>query len=333
MLRPLTVCLVALSVLGAGRADLLEGGAGRGGQAPAPSAAATREVAITIDDLPSVSVLGSDFGQAERTTADLVSALSRHQIPAIGFVNERKLAPDGTLEPRRVALLQQWIDAGLELGNHSYSHPDLNTTSLEAYEADVIEGETITRRLMTSAGKSLRYFRHPFLHTGRTPELRRELVAFLTSRGYRVAPVTIDNSDYVFAAAFDRVSATGNTAGAERIAAAYIDYMDGGDRLLRTASRRHRRPRYRADAADSRQRPERRDPRPPRRPRWKRAATASSRSTVRFATPPTNCATPTSGPGGITWLHRWAITAGTPPAVFKGEPAVPEWIDSAAALR
>ena len=38
MLRPLTVCLVALSVLGAGRADLLEGGAGRGGQAPAPSA-------------------------------------------------------------------------------------------------------------------------------------------------------------------------------------------------------------------------------------------------------------------------------------------------------
>ena len=57
MLRPLTVCLVALSVLGAGRADLLEGGAGRGGQAPAPSAAATREIAITIDDLPSVSVV------------------------------------------------------------------------------------------------------------------------------------------------------------------------------------------------------------------------------------------------------------------------------------
>ena len=332
MLRPLTVCLVALSVLGGGRADLLEGGAGRGGQAPAPSAAATREVAITIDDLPSVSVLGSDFGQAERTTADLVSALSRHQIPAIGFVNERKLAPDGTVEPRRVALLQQWIDAGLELGNHSYSHPDLNTTSLEAYEADVVEGETITRRLMTSAGKSLRYFRHPFLHTGRTLELRRELFAFLTSRGYRVAPVTIDNSDYVFAAAFDRVSATGNTAGAERIAAAYIDYMEavtayyeqqavaivGRDiaqtllihanalnaaTLDRLAARLEAR-RYRFVPLDRALR----DP--------------------AYELPDTY-----AGPGGITWLHRWAITAKTPPAVFKGEPGVPEWINSAAALR
>jgi peptidoglycan/xylan/chitin deacetylase (PgdA/CDA1 family) len=327
MLRPLTVCLVALSVLGAGRADRLEGGR----QATA-SAGATREVAITIDDLPSVSVLGSDFGQAERTTADLVSALSRHQIPAIGFVNERKLAPDGTLEPRRVALLQQWVDAGLELGNHSYSHPDLNTTSLEAYEADVVEGETITRRLMTSAGKSLRYFRHPFLHTGRTPELRRELAAFLTSRGYRVAPVTIDNSDYVFAAAFDRVSATGNSAGAERIAAAYIEYMDavtayyeqqavaivGRDiaqtllihanalnaaTLDRLAARLEAR-RYRFVPLD----------------RALRDAAYELRDTY-------------VGPGGISWLHRWAITAGKPPALFRGEPVVPDWINSAAALR
>jgi peptidoglycan/xylan/chitin deacetylase (PgdA/CDA1 family) len=326
------VCLVTLSVLCVGRADLLEGGAGRAGQPPAPSAAATREVAITIDDLPSVSVLGNDFGQAERTTADLVSALSRHQVPAIGFVNERKLAPDGTVEPRRVALLQQWIDAGLELGNHSYSHPDLNTTSLEAYEADVVEGETITRRLMTSAGKSLRYFRHPFLHTGRTPELRRELVAFLTSRGYRVAPVTIDNSDYVFAAAFDRVSATGNTAGAERIAAAYIDYIEAvtayyeqqavaivGRDIAQTLL-------IHANALNA--------------ATFDRLAARLEARRYRFVPldralrdPAYELPDTYAGPGGITWLHRWALTAGTPPSVFKGEPVVPEWINTAAALR
>jgi hypothetical protein len=30
---------------------------------------------------------------------------------------------------------------------------------------------------------------------------------------------------------------------------------------------------------------------------------------------------------GMTWLHRWAITAGKPRAIFTGEPAVPEWIE------
>ena len=33
-----------------------------------------------------------------------------------------------------------------------------------------------------------------------------------------------------------------------------------------------------------------------------------------------------TGPGGITWLHRWAITEGRDPAIFRGEPEVPEWV-------
>lgn len=31
--------------------------------------------------------------------------------------------------------------------------------------------------------------------------------------------------------------------------------------------------------------------------------------------------------GGITWLHRWAITEGLDRAVFRGEPEVPSWVE------
>ena len=33
------------------------------------------------------------------------------------------------------------------------------------------------------------------------------------------------------------------------------------------------------------------------------------------------------GRGGITWLHRWAITEDLDRSVFKGEPELPAWVE------
>ena len=33
-----------------------------------------------------------------------------------------------------------------------------------------------------------------------------------------------------------------------------------------------------------------------------------------------------TGSGGITWLHRWAITRGMAATTFAGEPEVPGWL-------
>ena len=33
-----------------------------------------------------------------------------------------------------------------------------------------------------------------------------------------------------------------------------------------------------------------------------------------------------TGRGGISWLHRWALTAGRRPDFFAGEPATPDWV-------
>ena len=291
-----------------------------------------RLMAITIDDLPTVSVLGDDLGRAERTTRDLVAAISKTGVPAIGFVNERKLETGGTVDSRRVALLQQWIDAGLDLGNHSYSHPDLHLTDIAAFEADVARGEPVTRRLMTEAGRQLRFFRHPFLHTGRTKEIRHRFQAFLKSRGYLVAPVTVDNYDYIFAAAYDRAIEAGDAALARKVRDEYVGYMDavvafydrqapaivGRDITHTLLMHAHA---LNAAAFESLV--------AKLRARGYRFVTLGQA----LADPAYASADEYFGPAGISWLHRWGLTKGYKGATFAGEPVVPKWVNDAAGIR
>src|SRR5688500_12280125 len=135
------------------------------------SAASAREVAITIDDLPR----GGD-SQTERSldtvkamTAKLMAPFREQRIPVVGFVNEGRrveLGPEGLRE-----VLELWLDAGADLGNHSYSHLNINTVPLADYTADITRGEPLVRAALAARGRTLRYFRHPFLFTGPTPEI------------------------------------------------------------------------------------------------------------------------------------------------------------------
>jgi peptidoglycan/xylan/chitin deacetylase (PgdA/CDA1 family) len=183
-------------------------------------------VAITFDDVPFAAVPTEDTTVLQRMTAGLLQQLQSSRVPAVGFVNEAKLYREGQLDPVRVDLLRDWLKEGFELGNHTYSHPSLNRIPLEAFEADLLQGESVTRALMQDRGQSLRWFRHPFLHQGKTPEVRAAFQTFLADHGYRVAPVTVNNSEWVFATAYARALAQGDTAAAARIAAAYAPYMD-----------------------------------------------------------------------------------------------------------
>jgi len=158
-------------------------------------------------------------------TERLLKTITANQIPAIGFVNEGKLHLAGE-EEARTALLQMWIDAGLELGNHTYSHINMDQVSLAAYQEDVIRGEPVTRRLMEQKGMKLRYFRHPMLHTGPSLQYKKSLDAFLANRGYTIASVTLDNNDFMFALVYDEAKKRGDAADAKRISNAYVPYME-----------------------------------------------------------------------------------------------------------
>lgn len=196
---------------------------------PAPATAPVREIAITFDDLPAVSVAKGDPASLAAFTDRLLSNFTANRVPVVGFVNEGKLTVPGEGldgQRARIALLSEWLAKGFELGNHTYSHRSLNALPIEEFEADVVRGEPATAALMESHGRRLRYFRHPFLHVGLDLKKRQAFEAWLAARGYTVAPVTIDNDEYIFAAVYAAALKAGDPRSAERTAEAYLKYMD-----------------------------------------------------------------------------------------------------------
>jgi peptidoglycan/xylan/chitin deacetylase (PgdA/CDA1 family) len=141
---------------------------------------AGKRVVITIDDLPCANCAE---GSWEQVTEDLLHTLKEHRVPAIGFVNENKLYRDGELDSARYHLLERWLQAGMDLGNHTFAHRGATGTPVADYEEDVMKGELHLRPLMARHVRALRYFRHPFLQAGATPQRRDSLNAMLTGHG------------------------------------------------------------------------------------------------------------------------------------------------------
>ncbi|MGE5803933.1 MAG: polysaccharide deacetylase family protein, partial [Gemmatimonadota bacterium] len=197
-----------------------------------------RVVAVTIDDLPVVSV-ASDWSSV---TERLLGALREHKVPAVGFVNEAKLYQNGTLDSTRVALLSAWLSAGHELGNHTFAHRGAHATPLAEYLDGISRGEIVTRELARRAGRPFRYFRHPQLHTGRSLEYQRAVERFLASHGYTIAPVTVDNQEWVYARAYVVAEQRGDSALLARVVDHYLRHIDSAfaysERLSRTLFQR-----------------------------------------------------------------------------------------------
>jgi peptidoglycan/xylan/chitin deacetylase (PgdA/CDA1 family) len=280
-----------------------------------------RAVALTIDDLPVNSTQRDTLAQWAVTRA-ILTALRGADAPAIGFVNEGKLGTGAASRAARIRMLRAWLDAGHDLGNHSYSHADLHSETLSEYTADIVRGEEETTRLR---GARPSWFRHPYLHAGNDSAKKAGLEAFLAERGYRVAPVTVDNGEYIFARAYDRALDRGDTALVRRIADAYVPYMDTIFGFYEAQSRHivgreipqvlllHAN-RINADRLDE-------------------LLAMMGRRGYRFVTldealrdPAYDRATEYIGPAGITWLHRWAIVDGVDRSIFRGEPEVPELV-------
>jgi len=184
-----------------------------------------RQVAITIDDLPAGAANLMPGAAITDMTAKLLTTLRDQKVPAVGFVNEKKLYKQGEVD-ERIKALRMWLDYGFELGNHTYSHPSLNQVGLRAWEDDVIQGENVIRLLLAEHKMKLRYFRHPFLDTGRDLQTRRQAEAFLAERGYRIAPVTLDAWDWMYAPVYDDAKKRGDTKLQDDLVKSYLEYSD-----------------------------------------------------------------------------------------------------------
>lgn len=186
---------------------------------------AERFIAVTIDDLPVVSPR-TDLKTRQEITKNLLEKVTKAQVPAIGFVNEAKLYTADKRDEAQIDLLRSWLAAKLELGNHTFSHMSLHDNSLEDYKQNILQGEIITKELLQAKSMKMRYFRHPYLWTGLSMEIKNELGAFLSEHNYMIAPVTIDNSDWIFASAFEKALAKNDKKLMKQIGAAYVPYLE-----------------------------------------------------------------------------------------------------------
>lgn len=293
------------------------------------TAQAQKRMAVTIDDLPTVSNYYTTPAGRLHLTQRLLSHCTTFQVPAIGFVVGSFLRANAQPDSNQLRLVSMWLDAGLELGNHTYAHKDYNLVSFEELKADVINGEQLVKNFVQQRGKSFRYFRHPYLRKGDTQAKKDSLESFLRQRGYQEAPVTIDNSDWLFSQAYDNALLLGDTALAAEVGRRYVTYM--GDYVAYYEAQ--------SDSLFGRQIPQillihantiNADYLGKLLARLKQRGysfvslhevltDAAYRSPDRYY-----------GKGGISWLHRWALTKGKKGAFFKGEPEVPTIVDELA---
>jgi peptidoglycan/xylan/chitin deacetylase (PgdA/CDA1 family) len=282
-----------------------------------------RFIAVTIDDLPVVT-RQIDLEPRQKITQKLLGHITKSKIPAIGFVNERKLYAGAKRVEAEVDLLRSWLNAGLELGNHTYSHMSLHSNSLERYQEDILKGEVVTKEVLAAKRKQIRYFRHPFLFTGLDLTTKQKLGEFLTRYNYTIAPVTIDNADWIFARAYDNAIEKKDKDLMKRVGAAYVPYLESKmDYWERQSVRLFNREikqilllhanSINADYFDD-------VVKMLKMRGYQFISLEYALSDEAYRLPDTF-----TGNAGISWLHRWALTRGRE-YILPDEPRTPDWI-------
>ncbi|TFW34640.1 polysaccharide deacetylase family protein [Massilia horti] len=179
------------------------------------------DIAITVDDLPVHGTLAQGMTRLGIAEAHIATFKAHHVPEAFGFVNARGIER----EPGSEAVLDAWRKAGYPLGNHTYSHLNLDKApTLEAWEADVIAGEPAVSTRMQ--GADWRYLRFPNLSGGSDKSRHDGARAFLEARGYRIADVSVSFDDFAYTDAYRRCVEKGDT---QTIAAMKAQYLKGVD--------------------------------------------------------------------------------------------------------
>ncbi len=288
------------------------------------SAFAQNKVCFTIDDLPTVGARNHE--ESRYITDNLIAHFQTYSIPAIGFVNERKLRQDGVVMEERIGLLESWVASGYELGNHTYSHMNFHENSMEDYGEDILKGEIETKKLMSKYSMDIRYFRHPYLRIGESAEKYDSLNSFLDQNNYLEAPVTIDNADYLFAAAYAKAMREKNDSQMQEIGKDYISYMREKIKFFERNSEdlfgrniahvlllhaNFLNADYLDELAEM----------------YINEGYSFEPLEEVLKDPAYNEEISDFGPWGISWVHRWALSRGVEGSFFKGDPLPPDYIN------
>jgi peptidoglycan-N-acetylglucosamine deacetylase len=158
-------------------------------------------VALTFDDLPGGGKLPVRMTRTEIASKLAAELKANHLEGTYGFVNAVKLEND----PDAQKALKAWVDGGMNIGSHTWSHMPLTANTAEAFEHEIDLNEPTLKEF--AGTRDWHWFRYPFLWEGDTLEKRRAVRSYLKDHGYRVAQVSLDFEDYAWNDAYARCEA------------------------------------------------------------------------------------------------------------------------------
>lgn len=148
-------------------------------------------VAITVDDLPWVGVNPTDGSVADAINR-IAATFRVHGVDVTGMVvcDTAKRYP---------GVIENWIAWGLSIANHSQSHLDLHRTPTNIWLDDV----HACHQTLTQFGSAyLPLLRFPLLHQGKGEQQFNTVQTALQEWGISIAPVSVDTSEWLLAAAY-----------------------------------------------------------------------------------------------------------------------------------
>jgi peptidoglycan-N-acetylglucosamine deacetylase len=194
----------------------------------APKAAPKEKMAITFDDLP----VHGDLPPKTTHLAvgkSIIATLTAEKIPEVyGFVNASRIQEEKGSEE----VLHLWRKAGFPLGNHTYSHKDLNDLSIEDFKKEIETNESLLASVNQPGNKNSNqakadlFLRFPYLHEGETLKKREAIRTYLKGKKYQIAQVTDDFSDWAWNTPYARCKAKGDEKGVARLKQMYLEAAD-----------------------------------------------------------------------------------------------------------
>ena len=181
---------------------------------------AAPKIAFTFDDLPAHSALPAGVTRLDVATKIIAALHDSGMPPVYGFVNGARVEE----KPEDAAVLRAWRAAGYPLGNHTWSHMNLNQHSVEEFDAEITRNEPILQKEM--GGQDWHWFRFPFLAEGDTPEKHAAVRRVLARRGYKIAAVTMSFGDYQWNEPYARCKDKGDENAIAMLKATYLASAD-----------------------------------------------------------------------------------------------------------
>ena len=147
-------------------------------------------------DRPGLLALTFDDGPDPRWTPAILDILKRENVPATFFI----IGKNGQAYPD---LVRRIVDEGHEVGNHSYTHPNLGEIPLSLTELEL----NATQRLIESeVGRSTVLFRPPYFGDAEADKPQEVEPALVAQRlGYIMVGVRIDPDDWQLPVTADQI--------------------------------------------------------------------------------------------------------------------------------